>query len=79
MFETEIFDNGTQIITGYTGMDTVARIPPEIEGTVVTEIGEYAFYGYTWLEEIVLLDGIAEIGYEAFCGCMLLKRVNLPR
>lgn len=44
----------------------------------VTNIGEYAFYGYKGLKSVTLPDGITEINRYAFGGCSELKEINMP-
>ena len=44
----------------------------------VTNIGEYAFYGYKGLKSVTLPDGITEINRYAFGGCSGLKEINMP-
>ena len=52
-------------------------IPP-----TVTEIQANAFYRNTSLEEVVIQTkdglGVRSIGRAAFCGCQLLKDINIP-
>ena len=44
----------------------------------VTEIGEYAFYGYSRLKNIEIPEGVTEIGEGAFDDCCVLDEVNIP-
>lgn len=44
----------------------------------VTEIGDYAFYGHTNLEQIVLPEGIRRIEQRAFMNCTNLAAIYLP-
>ena len=44
----------------------------------IKEIGEAAFSGCTYLEDIDLPDSIEKIGDSAFEGCILLNNVHLP-
>lgn len=69
-------EDGTVEITGYTGSDTVIRIPAEIEGKAVTSIGRYALE-YSWdIESITVPDSVTTINEYAFNGDSL-KTINL--
>ncbi len=76
-FEYEILDDGTAVITGYTGTATELTIPSEIDGYTVTSIGEWAFEEYTSLESITIPDIVTSIGNGAFCGCTSLTSINV--
>ncbi len=43
-----------------------------------TMVGNYQFYGCTWLTELTLPEGITSIGNEAFRNCTGLANVVLP-
>lgn len=49
-----------------------------ILNTMVTSIGEAAFYNCTTLTRIMIPDSVTSIGYEAFCGCTSLTSVTIP-
>ena len=44
----------------------------------VTTVGDYAFYGNTYLESITIPDTVNSIGGAAFASCVSLKSVELP-
>ncbi len=44
----------------------------------VTSIGENAFAGCGWLEEVIISDGVTSIGDDAFLGCDSLTLIRLP-
>ncbi len=44
----------------------------------ITEIGEYAFYGYKELKSISIPEGVTSIGNNAFYGCTGLTSVTVP-
>ena len=48
------------------------------EGSVCTEIGNYAFNGCSLLESINIPQGIVSFGGYAFNGCTQLESVNIP-
>ena len=49
----------------------------DLSATSLTTIGEYAFYDNNYLTEITLPESVTSIGYQAFCDCDNLKKVNL--
>ncbi|MCM1507891.1 MAG: leucine-rich repeat protein [Ruminococcus flavefaciens] len=66
-------------ITGCNKDDiTDIRIPAEIEGLPVTEIGSYAFYKFLNLESVVIPSGVTSIGWNSFRECPNLKSVVIP-
>jgi len=73
-FMTEIMDDGTLSITGYTGEDTDVIIPDEIDGISVKKIGEYAFE-CDELTSVVIPASVTNIGNRAFSYCESLKQV----
>ena len=63
--------------------NTVIRVPSLIEGdytlpSSITKIGESAFYSCKSLKEIEILEGVKEIGNEAFRNCYALEKVTIP-
>ena len=46
--------------------------------STVTKIGKYAFNNCTNLREVLLNDGLEEIGYAAFSGCKALQIITIP-
>ena len=69
---------GTVTITDYTGTDAVLTIPQKIKGYPVTKIHSKAFYANEALEEVIISEGVKEIGYGAFDECKNLKKVTIP-
>lgn len=53
-------------------------VPSEIKGFKINELSAYAFYDCAQLTEIVLSEGISNIGYGAFYNCLSLNTVRLP-
>ena len=47
-------------------------------GEGVTEIGDYAFYGFAALNRMILPDSLLNLGNSAFEGCTDLPAVELP-
>ena len=71
-------NNGTIIITGYTGVGGSVTIPDMITGLPVTSIGPSAFSGLTNLTSVTIPDGVTNIGDSAFLNCFNLTNVAIP-
>ena len=54
------------------------NVPTRIDGKQVVRIGEFAFKGRCDVAEIVLPDGLTEIGGGAFGYCFRLRSARLP-
>ncbi|MGN1111644.1 MAG: hypothetical protein ACI4RP_00425, partial [Acutalibacteraceae bacterium] len=61
-----VLDDDTIEITDYAGGDTELVIPCEIEGKLVTSIGERAFYDFSRIISITIPDSVTYIGNCAF-------------
>ncbi len=77
-FSYECLSDGTCIITGYSGNDSVVIIPSKIDGCLVTAIGDYAFCDCSSLIKITFPDSIISVGDYAFYGCSSISEVTLP-
>ena len=80
-FKFIINDDGdkTCTITGYDSAVYTNIIPEELNGYVVTRIGNGAFKDMPQIAgELSFPNTIISIGEEAFSGCTYLTRVNLP-
>ena len=82
-FKYSTFYNNSQqrteaTITEYTGSQSNLIIPYSIDGYIVTNIGDSAFYGCTSLTSINIPDGVTSIGDWAFYGCTNLTSINIP-
>jgi hypothetical protein len=89
---TYMTNNGTIIITGYTGPVGPVTIPSTINGQPVTAISPYAFVTRTmstdvppqiiWvgagLTRVTIPDSVTIIGNHAFYDCTNLTRVTIP-
>ena len=60
------------IITGYTGDNTVIKLPSEMFGLSVTGIVDRVFYNNTDLASITIPDSVTSIGSYVFSGCSIL-------
>jgi len=78
LFEYELGEDNSAIITAYNGNSSYVNIPDKIEGHNVTAIGDYAFcekkITYVDIPETVTL-----IGQSAFERCEHLRTVNLSK
>ncbi len=79
VFTTKDDGSGNLIITGSVPTaDGVLIIPSQINGKNVVAIADRAFAWNTWLKELVIEEGVAEIGGAAFDACTALEKVELP-
>lgn len=54
------------------------EIPKEIQGKMVSSIGNKCFEHHSLIEKIKLPDTIKTIGHHAFSGCRSLREINIP-
>lgn len=83
--------DGTLIITGYRGGQTVVTVPEKIGRSIVTAIGSEAFAPYhdgvivkngvarRAITSVTLPESITEIGESAFEDCRALCSLNIPK
>jgi len=74
--------------SGSVGKQTLICYPPANRGLLnidvfvvpyyVEAIADYAFYGNTHLEQIIITEKVQSIGKQAFYGCSALKSVSTP-
>ena len=57
---------------------TSVEIPSTYDGVPVTGIGANAFADCSWLESIIIPEGVTVIGNQAFLRCLALKEVRFP-
>lgn len=82
-FETVLNEDGTVTIKRYLGPGGDVIIPSEIDGKLVTAIGNTfdmtgAFQDCTTLTSVVIPDGVTEIQDNAFYSCTALETVTIP-
>ncbi|MBQ6568810.1 MAG: leucine-rich repeat domain-containing protein [Clostridia bacterium] len=81
-FSSSDFDFATakqgSVLVKYNGYSTRPEIPTSYMHLPVIEIGEFAFSGCDFLEQIIVPEGVVSIGGFAFSGCKALKTVVLP-
>lgn len=61
----------------YMGEERIVHVPAEINGKPVLGLRN-TFEGNTTIHEVILPEGITEIGDKAFCECTALEMVNFP-
>ena len=71
-------DDGTIEIRSYTGKRRYITVPEEIEGKIVSSIGEFAFKEETRLREVRLPSRLRRIRMGAFMGCTNLYKIDIP-
>lgn len=71
-------ESGGVVLLSYTGKAARVEVPATVEGYPVKAVGESAFRG-CGVEEVVLPEGVEELGWFAFSGCYRLREVSLPR
>ena len=76
-FTYSVADSGVTI-TAYTGTDVNVAIPATIDGKPVVAIGDKAFLNNKTVQSVVVPEGVKEIGWFAFSGCIALGAINLP-
>ena len=64
-------------LSKYEGEDWTVAIPTEVDGMPVTSIGNGAFYGCGYLDELVVPEGITSIGQRAFARTGVYS-ISLP-
>ena len=77
-YEYYINDEGTVTISGWKGEEEILKVPADIDGITVAEIGGWAFYYCDNLTSIELPDTITTIGERAFIYCENLTSIELP-
>ncbi len=70
--------DGTVTVTGYTGPSGAVSIPGSMDGTPVTCIADYAFYGRSDITSLVIPDSVTNLGDYSFYNCSALTSVAMP-
>lgn len=77
-FTYELNDDGSAIITRYSGSAAALTIPSSLDGHTVKQIGSYAFEKNTTLTSVSIPETVTELEYYAFKGCTSLTAVTIP-
>ncbi|MDR0919434.1 MAG: leucine-rich repeat domain-containing protein [Oscillospiraceae bacterium] len=77
-FTYNVSENGTAKITGYTEIDTEVEIPAEINGYVISAIGNNTFFNCISLTSITIPDSVTSIGTSEFTLYQDLISVIVP-
>jgi hypothetical protein len=75
---TYITNNGTILITGYTGAGGAVVIPSSVSGLPVTGIGDWAFDALTSVTSVTLPNTVTSIGVATFNACSNLTGITIP-
>lgn len=73
-----VYDDGTATLTGYTGKDTLVKVPAEVNGHPVTTIGLGCFNQADdpTMEEIMLPESVTHFEPHAFGNAKKLKSIT---
>ena len=72
------FANETGLtLKDYLGNDPVLKIPSEIAGQPVTELGNDLFAGQMWLKSVTIPGTVTKMGNNVFNGCTGLEEATL--
>ncbi len=77
-FKYEFNNDGTVTITSYRGDDEYVTIPNYLDGGIVTDIGEHAFYERKNIKEVYLPTELRTIDEMAFFKCSKLEKIKFP-
>lgn len=78
VYEYDIQDDGSIIITKYIGNESVVEIPSTINGRRVTLIGFESFRACNSITSITIPSGIEYLGEYAFFDCVNLTSITIP-
>lgn len=77
-FTYKLNDDGSAIITRYSGSAAALTIPSSLDGHTVKQIDSYAFEKNTTLTSVSIPETVTELEYYAFKGCTSLTAVTIP-
>ena len=66
------------VIQNYTGKETILLIPAVLDGYPVRKIGAKAFFGNETLVNVLIPEGVEDIGGQAFSKCYNLEVITIP-
>ena len=73
-----VTNNGSILITGYSGPGGAVTIPSSITGLPVTGIGNNVFKQNFNLTSVTIPNTVTSIGNNTFDSCILLNQITLP-
>ena len=76
-YEYIVLEDDTAEIVGYSGSEESLIIPGELDGRVVTDIGDWAFSWCESLTSIEIPDSVSKIGTNPFMGCDNLREIYI--
>ena len=74
---TYTVSDGTATLTGYSGSEKALVLPASIDGYRVTAVADSAFAD-SFIESVIISEGIQCIGWFAFNGCVKLRSITVP-
>lgn len=77
-FTYKLNDDGSAIITRYSGSAAALTIPSSLDGHTVKQIDSYAFEKNTTLTSVSIPETVTELEYSAFKDCTSLTAVTIP-
>ena len=77
-FTYKLNDDGSAIITRYSGSAAALTIPSSLDGHTVKQIDSCAFEKNTTLTSVSIPETVTELKYYAFKDCTKLEQVSFP-
>ncbi|GHU83475.1 hypothetical protein FACS1894196_3440 [Clostridia bacterium] len=77
-YQYMVKSDGSVALTKYSGSATALTIPEQLDGKLVTSIGNRAFESRIRLTSVTIPSGITSIGERAFSSCYSLTSITIP-
>lgn len=77
-FSFEVLEDGTLCVTEYSGEGTEVSIPSEVDGKVVSTLGDELFWYMKEITSVTLPETLEYIGARVFQRCTSLTELKLP-
>lgn len=77
-FSYTVLDDGTVSVSCDNPILTEIEVPARIDGHMVSTLAEYCFADHDKAVEIILPEGLINIGEYAFSGCAALETIEIP-
>lgn len=78
MYDPYYNETARPVMTDILGCESVKKVTIITSRSPYNEIPHKMFEGLTSLEEVVMSEDVAGVGYSAFKGCSSLTKINLP-